>query len=315
LQNAGLFCHGYGDPDEPQCPDRTMLGYLDEIELRREGEFLVVQTSVGIDCGMDESAYIYRRRDDRWKRIWESEQDDYTKEKYLSQRLRAVFISPGDYHTGAEKPDHLVVTVGSFPWCSSNRQPVYYRIWRTNTNSGQSELLVEGTEIAYLGKPVHATASPTRVLIEYAVGSIDSGESNRRQVRNYILRDAKLQRVAPFVLGPRDFVDQWLMTPAEEVLNDTPADVRTSMEKWRSKFTASTDFMNPTLHCTQQPELWQVGLGDLQTDQPLGYFLIRWRPPYHFSLVGVSEQPWAHCDEEDPSADEFRTLFPQNDPH
>ena len=54
---------------------------------------------------------------------------------------------------------------------------------------------------------------------------------------------------------------------------------------------------------------------DPDKEKPLGYFLIRWRPPYHFSMVGVSEQPWPNCTEKDPEADEFRTLFPDRDQH
>jgi len=52
--------------------------------------------------------------------------------------------------------------------------------------------------------------------------------------------------------------------------------------------------------------LWQVGF-DFEKAQ---YFLIRWRPPYHFTMVDVSEHPWPDCAEEDREADEPRTLFP-----
>ena len=41
------------------------------------------------------------------------------------------------------------------------------------------------------------------------------------------------------------------------------------------------------------------------------YFIVRWRPPYVFSMVKVSAAPTPGCTEKDPGADdEPRTLFP-----
>jgi hypothetical protein len=64
-----------------------------------------------------------------------------------------------------------------------------------------------------------------------------------------------------------------------------------------------------TRHCQQHPDLWQVniGAGDPQSDV---YFLVRWRPPYRFTMVSVSAHLWPDCIEKDPAADETRTLFP-----
>jgi hypothetical protein len=40
------------------------------------------------------------------------------------------------------------------------------------------------------------------------------------------------------------------------------------------------------------------------------YLLVRWLPPYRFSMAGVSDRQWSGCTEEDPAADEPPTLFP-----
>lgn len=88
----------------------------------------MVQTAVGIECGFDESAYTYEWDGDRWRRFWQSEQDDYGEKKYLPQRLHAVLISPTDYRTDGDKSAHLVLTLGDLPWCSSNWRDVYIRM-------------------------------------------------------------------------------------------------------------------------------------------------------------------------------------------
>jgi hypothetical protein len=71
---------------------------------------------------------------------------------------------------------------------------------------------------------------------------------------------------------------------------------------------------DPTMHC-KTPDLWQVTLNtivdkkDYNKTSPL-YFLVRWRPPYHFTMMDVRSKPWSLCHQKDEQADEWRTLFP-----
>lgn len=67
------------------------------------------------------------------------------------------------------------------------------------------------------------------------------------------------------------------------------------------------------MHC-QRPDLWQVGITPADEKKnfepkPEVYFLVRWRPPYHFTMVGAADKPRADCNQPDPEADEWRTLF------
>jgi hypothetical protein len=65
-----------------------------------------------------------------------------------------------------------------------------------------------------------------------------------------------------------------------------------------------------TMHCPGQPDLWQVKVVGLIGATSPTYFVVRWRPPYRFSMVDVRSTPWAMCTKPDPEADEPRTLFP-----
>jgi hypothetical protein len=235
--------------------------------------------------------------------------------KVSSSTLEAVLISPTNYRPGGDKTEHLVVTLGTHPWCTSSWQPIYYRIWQARFGSGEPKLLLNENEIGFIAEPIQVSVWPEDVLIEYAVSSIDAGVHNRRQIRHYVVKRGTIQRVDPVVLGPRDFADHWLSGPSNEILGRTAANVRTALENWRRKFKGPFEFIGPTHHCTQERDLWQVGVQNPESERPLGYFLMRWRPPYHFSMVGVSEHPWPNCAEKDRQADEFRTLFPDRDWH
>src|SRR2546421_5307580 len=64
---AQLYC-----VDEDQDCFENALGFLDDIEVTREGEFLIVKTAVGLFCGWDYSAYVYAWRSGKWDRVWEN---------------------------------------------------------------------------------------------------------------------------------------------------------------------------------------------------------------------------------------------------
>jgi len=62
------------------------------------------------------------------------------------------------------------------------------------------------------------------------------------------------------------------------------------------------------------PDLWQVAVtpSNAKKDfkpEPEVYFLVHWAPPYHFTMVDVSNQGWPRCAQKDPDADTWRTLF------
>jgi hypothetical protein len=40
------------------------------------------------------------------------------------------------------------------------------------------------------------------------------------------------------------------------------------------------------------------------------YFLVRWRPPYRFTMVDIGDRAYPGCTTEDGEADERRSLFP-----
>ncbi|MGC9945657.1 MAG: hypothetical protein ABSF64_04620 [Bryobacteraceae bacterium] len=203
---------------------------------------------------------------------------------------------------------HVIVTLGTYPWCSSNWQTIYYRIWETKA-SAPAKLLLNEDELGFIDEPIEAAVQPDDVLVEYTVEARDGWR--RRQIRHYHVAPGKIERVDPVALSPRDFVLSWLDGPSKEAIQRSAWGVRAALDVWRRTVKDVPDFIDPTCHCKQRPELWQVGMEDAHIPpRPHAYFLVRWRPPYHFSMAGASTHPWADCVEKDPEADEFRTLFP-----
>ncbi len=205
LSHADLFC-----PQNTKCWENR-LGYLDRLVLEIQSGFLVVHTSIGIQvCGTDDSAYIYESTDNHWHRIWQSEQNNYEEMTYLPQRLVKVKISPTDWRLESGHREHLIVTIGVFPWCTSVWQPVYYRVWQTKSNHSEL-LLLDGSEQADIDAPIHARARQNDVFIEFEIIADDAMRVS--ELRPYVLENGTLHRADPVALTPQGFVSFWLRHP------------------------------------------------------------------------------------------------------
>lgn len=307
LERAGLIC---GSGHGPPCPEWSQLGFLGRLVFDMRPGILVVKTSVQIDiCGEDQSAYAYEVTDDHWRRFWQSEQNDYRGDKYLPQRFDEVAISSADWTPGADKTEHLILTLGHMPWCTSVWQDVYYRVWHTKATYTEPLLLLDEKEWSDIDGAIRGVANGREVLLEYSVSGVEGGFT-RPEIRHYALKNRGLERVDPVALGPHHFCAFWLTRLWPEVVPWTAQDSRTTLHEWRRKHAGNfNEFGSPSCHCKGHPDQWQVSTDYGKDGDQRVYFLIRWRPPYRFTMLAVGDKPWADCTEEDPEADEEHDLF------
>jgi hypothetical protein len=152
-------------------------------------------------------------------------------------------------------------------------------------------------------------------IIEFTQASVDGGVHNREAVRHYVIEGDQVRRIAPVALSPRDFVDEWMTQPWSESRGWSSSP---SVSEWHRKLHGERgEFLDDTMHC-RTPDLWQVGFeifnGDKQwKGNTRVFFLIRWTPPYRFTLIGTGDRPWPKCTEPDREADAWRTLFSTQD--
>ena len=302
----------------------NLLGSLGEVRIDTKLGIVTITTGVGILCQQDESAYGYQHINGRWQRIWESEQTDYSPKKYAPQYIEAVHVSRS-FHDGKADGPLFVMTLGHHWGCASVWHPVYYRVWRVDPTG--PKLLIDESAFAYLRADRYAQGSigqdawdknaPVDVLIEFAVRSIDDGVHSREAVRHFLIEGDKVRRVAPVALSPRDFVDEWVTRRwGEAAAWSASPPLRTWHGRLHKDFVAA-GFAEPTKHC-QSPDLWQVPLEPTNAEkdfaaEPTVYFLVRWRPPYHFTMMNIGDTPWPGCTQVDREANEWRTLFATQD--
>src|SRR5580658_6895757 len=139
--------------------DQNLLGSLGDVSFSSESGILVVTTAVGILCQYDESAYGYRQVNGRWRRIWESEQNDYSPKKYAPQHIVAVHVWQS-FKDGHGDGPPFVLTLGNHWGCASAWHPVYYRVWRVDPSG--SKLLIDDSAMAWLRTETYAVGSITQ---------------------------------------------------------------------------------------------------------------------------------------------------------
>src|SRR5437868_4709223 len=254
-----------------------------------------------------------------WRRVWQNEQTTYTETGYKPQTIHAVLISPYN-----NTNDYVVLTLGTEPWCSSNWHDVYYRAFRLGPDSG-APALVEGAEWAYLGNDRALEGSVARddVLVEFTIRSIDAGVHSRPAVRHFRINGGQVKRVDPLALSPRDFVDEWLTHDWKEAAFWSESANRSALRDRHRKLHknfVSGEFIYPTMHCPATPDIWHVAVDLGDSPAPIGaepkgtYFLVRWRPPYQFTMIEIRDRPSVACTEQDRKVDDnFPTLFPNRD--
>ena len=61
------------------------------------------------------------------------------------------------------------------------------------------------------------------------------------------------------------------------------------------------------MRCAGGGELWQVATH--LNEAPTIYYLVRWREPFSFTMVGISDSPYPDCNVADPKGDWHPELF------
>lgn len=330
LQANGLTCDG-GPRTKPRCSEEVgdfdSRGYVDGVSLSflEDNRYLLVETSVGINCGEDQSAYVYEWAGKKWHLLLSSEQDDYRKGKYQPQTILSVEATPSKVAWNEpEKTPPMILTLGYSPWCSSNWRGLYARLWRTTPTNAVPKPLLDLSPSVYIGdEPAIAAASLTDhdILIEYTDRSIDEDRFTRKHVLHYVIGEQdELNRVAPVALDPADFVDEWLTAPWKEAGDWSVSSA--SMANYHLRHHVDFifgSFSGDATRCAKDPTLWEVGFQPGTDDnkkikqEETSYFLVRWLAPYRFTLMDIRSSPYAHCDIIDKMPDAIGTLFPLQD--
>ena len=286
LRDADLLC---------ETCDWNVLGYVDDVRVERSGEFLVIVTATGINCGYDESAYVYAWNGRQWQRIWEHERNTYTAEEYLPQNIHDVQISAPD----ADR-NRTIMLLGSQTVCGGSFKDLYVRAWRMDPAYRADRVLNWKANANDGYPPLRGRVLPNDVLFTFTADGVADGDAHV-SVRHFTIDRGAATQTDPIAGRPYDFVMEWLDASWDEsrTRSESP-----SLETWHTQLhnkDSLGSFPAPTLKCTGGADLWQVTSHLFES--PTRYYRVRWRSPLTFTMVDVSATPFPDCTVSDSRAD------------
>lgn len=294
VKEAGLLC----DDCEP-----SYLGYVDDVRVTRTSGYLIIVTSMGIYCGYDESAYAYAWDNGQWRRIWEHEQNTYVPAQYQPLQVHDVQISSPDAAGG-----RLLMLLGSQTICGGAFKDLYARVWHVDA-AFQTAQVLDWKEFGNDGiPPIDGRVLPDDVLFKFTADGRLDGDPHTA-IRRFHVAEGKATAIDPIAGRPLDFVLEWLDAPWEvaRTRSDASGASLESQHAALRRTDRAGDFPQPTLRCTSGEDLWQVTTH--LYEGPTRYYRVRWREPYQFTMIAISEAAFPDCTVRDPHGDAFTNVL------
>jgi hypothetical protein len=274
--------------------DDFKYGTIAEIKLSRPPEYpeaLLAIASVGAGGGRDEAVYLYDWSDGNPVRKLESIPD-----------ANVGVWAAIDFSTADDRGNRLAVVTRFCTHCEGCWSGMGYTLYRLGRGSAPGARLRSGDEFVYCYN-YEIKMKPDDFLLEFPGFGIDTNFLMRTHVLHYKVGEDGAVRIDPVAYEPRDFVDEWLTRPWDEMAGWSSANAREELKKWHGVLHSDTvlgDFKF-VQRCTQKPGQWQIAV-DLgwvagkELPEPLRvYFLVQQKGKDRFQMTGISFHRQSGC--------------------
>jgi hypothetical protein len=307
LSNVGHAC---SDPDVATCQANDFssccLGMLGKLRLWRFGRVTIVSTSLGVECGFDDSIYAYGWRDASWRRLLAYEKAP-TDRQYSPQEIENVLISPA----GARiDNDYLILTTGAGSWCSSFWLGVSYQLQRIDLSKGTGRTLLDESPLAaYVGGdvPIAAELAPREMQVTYVTSQFDERtDPFRETIRRYRVTGDRLTRIQPVASSPYLFAEEWISEPWRASRAWTKPGMRRALEPLHDQLYAIAVGHDTRFNSSDDGarcragtgNLWQVAfeIRERRSERTRAvYLLVREDGHHEYTLMTVRRKPRPDC--------------------
>lgn len=190
----------------------------------------------------------------------------------------------------------FVVTKFINPWCSSTWSSIHYSVLRPDRSGLDPVVLFSGSDSIWWGNDDEGTLSvgADRFDLRFHAESIDGGVHNRVWIRDFSVTGDEVKRVPPVAVSPRDFVDEWIISPWKYAAEwSVPTKVTTLHSAHDQVKKAGVGEFDSVHKCTDDPSHYQVALA--RGDGRILYFQVV-GPDQNYKMDQVGASPEAQCD-------------------
>lgn len=181
------------------------------VQSAHDNRLLSITATFSIECGTDAVLFIFSRDGGSWHEAL----------RWQSGPYASIKDALGSFGSGISPPDNLgrwyVVTKHVAPWCTSNWSEISYEALRSRAGSVIPTVLLQRHDGIWFGNDDYGslTVNAKDFDVRFHSASIDGGLHNRVWIRHFAISGDTITRVQPVAASPRDFVDEWIVSPWE----------------------------------------------------------------------------------------------------
>lgn len=262
-------------PPSPSTENKFGSGL--SFEVTATAHLISIAAKFGIKCGEDAMLLIFVPHENSWTEVlrWQSPPYKDVSGAFWSFKHK---ISPPDA-AGA----WFVITSRVMPWCSSTWSSIEYTILRPGP-----KVLLKRSEGMWWGNEDFGTLTATQNTadIRFTSNSIDPAVHSRVFIRHYEISGNTLKRVPPVAETPRDFVDEWTVSPWTEAQHWSAP----GLEAFHAQAKNHANEFTSIQKCNGQPDTVQIAVTDMKTDR-VGYFRVTGQTNFKMTSVRATPDP------------------------
>jgi hypothetical protein len=259
-----------------------------------------VEANFSIECGGDTVLLIFAPDNDSWREVLRWQKETYA--RVDGGTLAFDYgISPTD-----DAGHWYVVTHEVAPWCSSTWSSIRYTVLRPTAEPLRPKILLSASDGMWYGNDDFGsmTVQKDAFDLRFHSNSIDSGVHNRVWIRHYSVIDDTVHRTQPIAVSPRDFVDEWIVSPWEKAAQWSSKPSSVELQRMhalllkRNEAAETLLEYNSVRKCSESSDRYQVEISeqiapDFRTTVRSFFFEVIGENTY--TMVRVSEKRDPRC--------------------
>jgi hypothetical protein len=230
-------------------------GGIQLAEVSGHQDLVVAATSVEVNCGKDDSFYLFQKKAGRYQLVLSQEDDDQAS---TGQEGLEYEISPAD-----EKGEFFIALAYGRPWCTSCWGGLETKILRLGPAASHPKILYSGSEYVYrCGKTILDAGKDDFRMTFTGSQSLDTDVLTRKCIRHYRVLGDQVRLVGPWGDFPEDFLDEWINNPWDDAKSFCQGKDISALKDWHEKLRDSKGldgflFIQP---CSGEPQRWEIGV-------------------------------------------------------
>ncbi len=281
-------------PSRAGRPSRDAAHYGDGLRfaVSRQQHLLAVVAQFGIECGDDAVLLVFAFDKGTWNAVLRAQSGPY----------KSVGDAWGSFDYAISPPDEhgrwYVLTKNVAPWCSSTWSSIRYSVLRPVPGSTAPKTLLSRSESIWWGGDDlgRLTARQREFDVRFHAESIDDGVLSRVWLRHFDIDGDVIGRVPPVALSPRDFVDEWIVSPWKDAAEWTAPAASAVLAGQHAKLSAArmrySYNYNTIYRCAGASPRYQVALDSDETNETY-YFHVSGDRDYR--MDGIDVKPDTAC--------------------